>query len=117
VEDGGAVIGPSNASIALSMMGVIEKAPGVVLIKFFRENCAPCVAAGKVIDELFTEFGDKASFVSVNLTDHPSLAEAYGVDMVPFVLILQDGEQRDFMPPAIRKTGLRRKLMNVLGIV
>ena len=63
-----------------------------VLVDFWAEWCAPCVALSPVIEQLATEYAGKAKVVKLNIDDHPLSAQRFGVRGLPTFMIFQDGK-------------------------
>lgn len=69
----------------------IEKG-GVTVIDFWAEWCGPCRMIAPIIEELSTEYKDKALIGKVNVDDNPEVSMKFGIRSIPTVLILKDGE-------------------------
>ncbi len=63
-----------------------------VLVDFWAEWCGPCKMLGPVIDELATEFEGKAKVGKVDIDSNRDAAVKYGIQSIPTVLILKNGE-------------------------
>lgn len=68
------------------------KADGPVLVDFWAPWCAPCKAIGPTIDAIADKTAGSARVGKVNVDDHPSIAAKYGVQSIPTILILKNGE-------------------------
>ncbi len=63
-----------------------------VLVDFWAEWCAPCLAAAPILEELSKEYEDKISFARVNVEGNSSLAARYGIAAIPTMLIFKDSQ-------------------------
>ncbi len=63
-----------------------------VLVDFWAEWCGPCKLLGSVIDELAVEFEGKAKVGKVDIDSNRDAAVTYGIQSIPTVLILKNGE-------------------------
>ena len=63
-----------------------------VFVDFWAEWCGPCRAVSPVVEELFSEYGDKVNFVKVNVDENGSLAQKYNVFSIPTLAIFKDGQ-------------------------
>lgn len=65
---------------------------GVVLVDFWAPWCGPCRMQGQIVDELAEKEAGSATFAKVNVDDAPSVAARYGVQAIPTLVVLKDGE-------------------------
>jgi thioredoxin 1 len=74
--------------------------PGVFLVDFWSPVCGRCYALRPQLERAFA--GDEASAVAVNAFEEPDLVERYGVESLPTVLLIEDGEvRRRFTDPIL----------------
>jgi thioredoxin 1 len=66
-----------------------------VMVDFYAEWCGPCVLAAPVIEELSSEYADKAVIAKVDVDDQGELAQRYGVMSIPTVIVFKNGEEVD----------------------
>jgi len=63
-----------------------------ILIDFWAEWCGPCKALAPVLDELATAYAGKARIGKVNVDENQELAAQYGVQNIPMLIILKNGQ-------------------------
>jgi thioredoxin 1 len=63
-----------------------------VLVDFWAEWCGPCKMLGPVIDELAVEFEGKAKVGKVDIDSNRDAAVTYGIQSIPTILIMKNGE-------------------------
>ena len=63
-----------------------------VLVDFWAAWCGPCRMVGPIIDEISTEYADKAVVGKVGVDANQEFAAKYGVRNIPTVLVFQNGE-------------------------
>jgi len=63
-----------------------------VLVDFWAEWCAPCLAIDPVLEALDTEYQGKMNFARLNVEDNGSIATRYGIASIPLMLIFQNGQ-------------------------
>jgi thioredoxin 1 len=73
---------------------VLESATPV-LVDFTATWCGPCQRLAPTLEVLSKEFAGKATFVKVDIDESPNLAEEYGVEGVPTLMLFKGGEAVD----------------------
>lgn len=63
-----------------------------VVLDVFAEWCGPCKAMRPILQELKHRVGDKAVVLKVDVDRNPAVARTYGVQALPTVLILKQGQ-------------------------
>ncbi len=71
---------------------------GLVLLDFYADWCGPCRMLGPILEQLAAEFGDKVRIGKINIETSPDLAAKFGVQNIPALFILKNGEKvREFV--------------------
>ena len=86
-----------------------------VLVDFWAQWCAPCLAAAPVIEELSREYDGKVAFAKVNVEDNSTIAAKYGIAAIPTMLIFKGGEPVQQLVGLKPKKELKKLLDGVLG--
>lgn len=73
-----------------------------VLVDFYANWCGPCKMLRPILEELETE-KQGIKFVSINVDDADLLAEKYGVQSIPCVVLFNHGKE------SARSVGFRPK--------
>ena len=63
-----------------------------VMVDFWAAWCGPCRMVGPIIDEISTEYAEKAVVGKVDVDANQEFAAKYGVRNIPTVLVFQNGE-------------------------
>ena len=83
---------------------------GVTLVDFWAEWCGPCKAIAPIIDELAGEYEGKATIAKVDVDSEPELAAQFGVQSIPTLLVLKNGEEVNRFVGVTAKTELASAL-------
>jgi thioredoxin 1 len=104
-----AINGDDNFQSAVLQSGI------PVLVDFWAQWCAPCLAAAPVIEELAREYDGKVAFVKVNVEDNSTIAAKYGIAAIPTMLIFKGGEPAQQLVGLKPKKELKKALDGVLA--
>lgn len=63
-----------------------------LLIDFWAPWCGPCRMQGPILDEVAKNSGNNAIVAKVNVDEEPSLASQFGVQSIPTLLIIKEGQ-------------------------
>ncbi len=66
-----------------------------VIVDFWADWCEPCKQLAPLLDKLATEFGSRLVLAKVNIDTCPQLAQAFGVQSIPFVVAVFQGQPVD----------------------
>lgn len=86
-----------------------------VLVDFWAEWCAPCVALGPVIEELAGDYEGKAKVGKLNIDEAQEISVKYGIRSIPTVAIFKGGEIVSMRVGLASKDDLSEKLDEAIG--
>ena len=66
---------------------------GVTLVDFSAEWCPPCKMMKPIINKLDEEFAGKAKITEVDVDASPELADQFGVQSIPTLIVFKDGKE------------------------
>ena len=63
-----------------------------VLMDFFAEWCGPCKRQTPILEELKKKMGDAIDLQKIDVDQHMDLAQKYGIQVVPTLIVEKDGK-------------------------
>lgn len=76
---------------------------GVALVDFWAEWCGPCKMQLPIIEEFSAEMEGKATIGKVNVDEELELAQSFGIQSIPTLILFKDGK------PVKKLVGLHSK--------
>jgi len=81
-----------------------------VIVDFWAEWCGPCHAVAPVLDRIVEERNGDLKLVKLNIDEQPALAQRYGVQSIPTMILFKSGEPAAAAIGAQPKTALEKAL-------
>lgn len=63
------------------------------VVRFTASWCGPCKVLAPIFDELSSQFGDRATFETIDIDQNPDFAAENMVTSVPQIIIFKDGKE------------------------
>ena len=70
---------------------------GVALVDFWASWCGPCKMQLPIVEELSNELGEKAKVGKVNVDEQLELAQQFGIQSIPTLILFKDGKPLEVM--------------------
>ena len=93
----------------------VLKSTTPVLIDFWAPWCGPCRMVAPSVEEMATQYAGKLKVGKLNVDDHPSVAQGYGITGIPALLFFNGGQVVDTVVGAVQKSTLQKHVDEVLG--
>ncbi len=81
-----------------------------VVVDFWAPWCGPCRMIGPALENIALEMGGRVKIAKVNVDDNPQWAGQYGVQGIPTLLLVRDGQIADRIVGALPEPYLRQKI-------
>jgi thioredoxin 1 len=81
-----------------------------VIVDFWAEWCGPCHAVSPVLDRIVDERNGDLKLVKVNIDEQPELAQRFGVQSIPTMILFKEGQPAAAAIGAQPKSALERAL-------
>jgi len=72
-----------------------QRTDKLALVDFYATWCEPCSMLSPVIEKVAGEMSDKVVLLKVNVDENPTGSAKFGVDRIPMVVLLKNGEMVD----------------------
>jgi len=88
----------------------VLRASEPVLVDFWATWCPPCRMIAPAVEALAGEYAGKAKVAKLDVDENPELAERYGVQSIPTLLVFKDGRVVEQRIGAVPKAEMARML-------
>lgn len=86
-----------------------------VVVDFWAPWCGPCRMVAPILEEMAKTYADKIIIAKVNTDENPEWAIKYGVQGIPTMLFVKDGELFDRMVGAAPKPFIQQRVDAMLS--
>ena len=87
----------------------------VVLVDFYADWCGPCISFNPTLEDLSTEFNDKAVVAKINVDKNPELSQSFNIRSIPSLFYLKKRQLIEKHNEAQKKALLIEKLNNIIN--
>lgn len=86
-----------------------------VLVDFWAPWCGPCRMVEPILEKLAPELAGRLRVVKLNVDENPATAQRYGVQSIPTMLVVKNGQIADRWAGALPEAALLNRLTPFLA--
>ena len=94
----------------MSKFGEIINGDKPVLIDFYADWCQPCKMMPPILKQVKDHYGDRIRILKVDVDKNQAIAQKWGIQSIPTVMIFKDGEMKFRQPGVMQANHLIDKL-------
>lgn len=92
----------------------ILKSTTPVVVDFWAPWCGPCKMIAPVLEKLAAEYDGKVTIAKVNTDENPEWAKKYGVQGIPTLLFINQGQIKDRIVGVVPAPTIQAKMDGLL---
>jgi thioredoxin 2 len=95
--------------------GVAEAAPVPVVVDLWAPWCGPCRMVSPALAQVAADLAGRVKLVKVNVDESPKVQQRFGVQAIPTLMVLRDGQVAARRSGAAPASDLRAWVESAIG--
>lgn len=87
-----------------------------VLVDLYADWCGPCKQMAPILDDIADEYESSLKVVKIDIEANPAIAQAFRVQSIPMLVLMQDGQPVDMIQGALPKQQLVDRIGTVVDL-
>ncbi|MBI3166812.1 MAG: thioredoxin [Chloroflexi bacterium] len=92
----------------------VLKSSTPVVVDFWAPWCQPCRMIAPVLENLAGEYADRLIIAKVNTDENSQWANTYGIQGIPTLLFIKDGQVKDTIVGVVAVSVIKSKMDGLL---
>jgi len=88
----------------------VMRSPIPVIVDFWAPWCGPCKMVAPVLDKMAAEWAGKVKVAKVNVDENPQLSMKYGIQAIPTMFVVKNGQIVDRWAGALPEPMMRKRI-------
>ena len=93
----------------------IEKSKySLLVVDFWAAWCGPCKMISPIIEQLAEQYAGKIVFGKVNVDENPHISQRFGIQSIPTLMIVKEGQVIDVMIGALPNGQIENRIKQLI---
>ncbi len=97
-----------------SFQELLASTPVPVLVDFYATWCGPCQIMAQIIEQVNPQISNRLQVVKIDTDKYPGLASEYGIEALPTLVLLKNGQSVDRIEGVLQAPQLVQRLQRSL---
>jgi thioredoxin 1 len=89
---------------------VVSETKRPVLVDFWAEWCGPCRTLAPIVEAAAEQYGAAVQVSKLNVDDSPAVAQRYGIQGIPTLILFQDGVEKERIVGVVSQDKISRMI-------
>ena len=81
-----------------------------VLVDFWAQWCGPCRTLAPIVEAIAERYRDALRIFKLNVDDSPAVAQRFGIQGIPTLILFQDGAEKERIVGAVSQEKIARTI-------